>query len=119
MTHKREVGICRELHGWEVKEYTPDLGQRLEQCSTYAERHALIAQLENMVDAQAGKDVLVMSLTGWARGVVVAESGSLPFKHVDSGGCVFPIEMADDERRCWVTTCQVNKKVFNPEPKES
>lgn len=108
---------CHERHGWEIKVPTADFEQQLGKLETDEEKLALIESLENMTETSVGMKVLVMSLFGWVRGVVREKSDLVSFWHVDAGGSIFPLEMAGDERNCWVTTSQINKKCFNMELK--
>lgn len=103
---------CSELQGWEVKVIFDDFDQKIMRCADENKKIKLIESCENMNVIKAGKKVLVMGITGWVRGIVV-ESGDLWSNwHVDTGGSIFPLKPADDERICWVTTSQINKKCF-------
>lgn len=103
---------CHERRGWEVKIITPEFVQKIIECGDDEEKSELINACENMTEAKEGTRVLVMGIMGWVRGVVREKGELVHFWHVDAGGSVFPLELASDERCCWVTTSQINKRVF-------
>jgi hypothetical protein len=108
---------CEERRGWEVKLITPEFDQQIIQCADDEEKSELIHSCANMTEAKEGTKVLAMGITGWVRGVVREKSELVSFWHVDAGGSVFPLELASDERCCWVTTSQINKRIFEMELK--
>lgn len=103
---------CCERHGWEVKVVPEDFDQRLATLSEDQDKMELISSLENLTELLQGQKVLVMSITGWCYGTVMLQGRYLSSPHVESHGSVWPLEMADDERKCWVTSSQINKKCF-------
>lgn len=109
----KDIGwTFEERRGWEVKELPEDFVQQISGCVDDKEKLSLIDRLPNMTESTIGKKVLAMGIMGWVRGVVREKSELVSFWHVDAGGSIFPLELADDDRCCFVTTSQINKKCF-------
>jgi hypothetical protein len=111
----KEMGwFFREQRGWEVKVPCEGFDQKIMECVDDEEKLALISSCADLVELDHDQKVLVMGITGWIRGRVVA-TGFEYFgePYVDTGGSVFPLYRADDERFCWVTTTQITKRCFD------
>ena len=102
-----------ERSGWEVKVPSADFDQEIMKLETDEDKYALIHSCENLTDLREGKKVLVMSIRGWVEGEVRMSGEFISGPHVDSGGSLFPLSMCEDDRECWVTSSQFNKKVFD------
>jgi hypothetical protein len=111
---KKMGWTCKELKGWEVKVPSADFDKEIMKLSDDQDKLRLIDSCENLTKLRQGKKVLVMSITGWVRGKVVIEGGQYSDSpYVESGGSIFYLEMAEDERNCFVTTSQINKACFD------
>ena len=110
----KDIGwTCEMRRGWEVKLITPEFDQKIIECADDGEKGELIHACENMTESVEGTKVLAMGIMGWVRGIVREKSELVSFWHVDAGGSIFPLELADDDRCCFVTTSQINKKCFD------
>ena len=112
---KKMGWTCKIQDGWEVKLVPEGFWDKIKALETDREKLDLIAGLENMAGHLAhGTEVLVMGISGWAPGTVQMgrKSEFLSSPHVESKGSVWPLKEATDERGCWVTSSQINKKVF-------
>lgn len=106
---------CKIQDGWEVKVIPDGFWDQIKALETVEEKFELIAGLENLTGHLAhGTKVLAMGIAGWAPGEVKMgmKSEFLSSPHVESKGFVWPLKEATDERKCWVTSSQINKKVF-------
>lgn len=112
----KKLGWTCELRtGWEVKVFTDDYVDRMMDTDKddNEAKTKIIESLPNLVDLEDGQVVLVMSIMGWVSGNVRLTSDIFAGPHVESGGHVFPLRFTDDDRKCWVTTSQINKAVFD------
>jgi hypothetical protein len=110
----KKIGwTCEIKDGWEVKVVPEDFEQRLAVLTEDQDKIDLIWSLENMTELVQGQRVLVMGIMGWCFGTVMLRSRYLSSPHVESHGSVWPLKEADDERECWVTVTQINKRCFD------
>lgn len=109
---------CSIRDGWEVKLWTPKLRHAIDDLQKQEAEPDAIMRLIDEHDNLTGElkeftPVLAMGIRGWVQGLVVTDSATLPGSpYVDSEGSVFPLKEAPDERNCWVTSSQINKKCF-------
>jgi hypothetical protein len=104
---------CCIRDGWEVKIVTEEFEKRLAVLNDDKDKLELIYSLDNMTELHQGQKVLVMSITGWCFGTVMLRSRYLSSPHVENRGSVWPLKEAEDERECWVTSSQINKRCFD------
>ena len=103
---------CSIMEGWEIKVPPDDFCERMVAARDDDEKIEIIETFPNLKEPEDGQHVLVMSLFGWAAGNVRLGGDFMSSPHVESGGHVFPMQMAEDDRACWITSVQINKKVI-------
>lgn len=105
---------CSLKTGWEVKIFTEDCIERMTDTEDgdIEAKNRIVESLPNLTELEDGKIVLVMSIIGWVSGNVRLRSDLFGAPHVESGGHIFPLSRAEDDRDCWVTVSQINKSVF-------
>lgn len=104
---------CTIRDGCEVKVVTEEFEQRLAALDDDKEKLELVYILDNMTELVQGQKVLVMGITGWCFGTVMLSGDYFSSPHVESRGSIWPLKEADDERKCWVTSSQINKRCFD------
>jgi len=110
---KKMGWTCSERRGWEVKIIPDDFSDRFSEFDSDKEKLAYIAGLENLKELNDGTKVFAMGILGWVPGVIVVSgAGDFSSACVESGGSIFPLERADDDRDCFVTLSQINKEAI-------
>jgi hypothetical protein len=82
--------------GWKVREYS---GTEI-----YRNKEDLEAGRRMLEPPKAGDEILVPTLSGWAK-AVVKKDGEL---YAEAGRFTWPLALSDDDRHCWVAHGMIN-----------